>query len=138
MILPEAPFQLLEKDFSELSSQERERELGREIQEEAGTRFDLSSGPLIRGRLLKQAADEHVLLLGMHHIVSDGWSLGVLVKELSTLYAAYREGEQRPALETEHSVRGLHTLAEAAPARAGTCKNSCVTGRRVCREPRRY
>ncbi len=46
--------------------------------EEAQERFDLSTGPLVRGRLLKIAAEQHVLLVTMHHIVSDGWSMGVL------------------------------------------------------------
>src|SRR3569833_2042362 len=51
--------------------------------------FDLLNGPLVRGRLLRLGAQEHVLLLTMHHIVSDGWSLSVLVKELEALYRAY-------------------------------------------------
>src|SRR3569833_2396559 len=56
---------------------------------EATEGFDLSRSPLIRGRLLRLGAQEHVLLLTMHHIVSDGWSLSVLVKELEALYRAY-------------------------------------------------
>ena len=51
--------------------------------------FDLAQGPLMRGRLVRLAADEHVLLLTLHHIVSDGWSMGVLLDELGRLYAAY-------------------------------------------------
>ena len=51
---------------------------------------------MIRGRLLKVADQEHVLLVTMHHIVSDGWSIGILIRELSTLYAAYREGRANP------------------------------------------
>ena len=92
VILLEAPFRLLEKDLSALEAEERQSRLTREIQEEAQTSFDLSRGPLIRGRLLKQAADDHVLLLRMHHIICDGWSVGLLVKELSTLYSVYRQG----------------------------------------------
>ena len=60
--------------------------------EEARAPFDLRRGPLFRGRLVRLADDDHVLLLTMHHIVSDGWSMGVLYGELSALYAAYREG----------------------------------------------
>jgi FkbH-like protein len=59
---------------------------------EAGAPFDLSKGPLIRGRLLRLAAHEHVLLVTLHHIVSDGWSMGILVREFTALYAAYRAG----------------------------------------------
>ncbi|WP_155522322.1 condensation domain-containing protein, partial [Xanthomonas translucens] len=56
---------------------------------EASTGFDLANGPLVRGRLLRLAEDEHVLLLSMHHIVSDGWSIGVVIEELGALYAAF-------------------------------------------------
>ncbi|WP_190285783.1 non-ribosomal peptide synthetase [Montanilutibacter psychrotolerans] len=68
--------------------------LARMIAEEIGTTFDLSQGPLIRASLIRLDEQEHVFLLTMHHIVSDGWSLGVLVDELSALYAAY--SQERP------------------------------------------
>ncbi|MDE5458994.1 amino acid adenylation domain-containing protein, partial [Bradyrhizobium sp. CSA112] len=65
-------------------------------QEEARTLFDLVRGPLIRGRLIRMSDDEHVFLLTQHHIVSDGWSLGVLVRELSQLYRAFLAGQDDP------------------------------------------
>ena len=55
--------------------------------------FDLRTGPLIRGRLIQRSAEDHLLLITMHHIVSDGWSVGVLIQELSSLYAAHRRGQ---------------------------------------------
>src|SRR5262249_14337527 len=58
---------------------------------EARRSFDLSRGPLLRAELLRLAEDEHVLLLTMHHIVSDGWSAGVLVREVAALYEAYAD-----------------------------------------------
>ncbi|MES2940630.1 MAG: non-ribosomal peptide synthase/polyketide synthase, partial [Pseudomonadota bacterium] len=64
--------------------------------QEAGEVFDLATGPLIRGRLLVLGDAEHVLLVTMHHIVSDGWSMGVLTQELSALYAAFAEGRDDP------------------------------------------
>ncbi|MFQ3459756.1 amino acid adenylation domain-containing protein, partial [Bradyrhizobium sp. UFLA01-814] len=64
--------------------------------EEARTPFDLARGPLIRGRLIRISDEEHVLLLTQHHIVSDGWSLGVLAHELSQLYRAFVAGEGDP------------------------------------------
>ena len=64
-------------------------------------RFDLEQGPLIRGRLIRLAEEEHVLLITMHHIVSDGWSMGVLVNELSALYGAFLRGEADPLPELE-------------------------------------
>jgi len=64
--------------------------------EEAHTPFDLARGPLIRGRLIRLSAEEHVFLLTQHHIVSDGWSMGVLVRELSSLYRAFAAGHDDP------------------------------------------
>ncbi|HEX8244848.1 MAG TPA: condensation domain-containing protein, partial [Longimicrobium sp.] len=64
--------------------------------EEADAPFDLARGPLIRGRLIRLADDDHVLLITMHHVVSDGWSMGVFTRELGALYAAFRAGEPDP------------------------------------------
>nr|WP_225040600.1 condensation domain-containing protein [Rhizobium sp. T1473]MCA0807254.1 condensation domain-containing protein [Rhizobium sp. T1473] len=64
--------------------------------EEAHTPFDLSRGPLMRGRLIRMSDDDHVFLLTQHHIVSDGWSMGVLVRELSQLYRAFEAGQDDP------------------------------------------
>jgi amino acid adenylation domain-containing protein len=83
-------FALQEHDLS--ASADPENELKRLARQEAGSPFDLENGPLIRGRLIALAAQEHVLLITMHHIVSDGWSLGVFIRELSTLYHAYHTG----------------------------------------------
>ncbi|UVS82799.1 amino acid adenylation domain-containing protein (plasmid) [Burkholderia glumae] len=59
------------------------------MREEADRPFDLASAPLLRARLLQLANDDHILLLTLHHIVSDGWSLGVLTTEVSVAYEAY-------------------------------------------------
>lgn len=67
-----------------------------ELRSELATPFDLSVGPLIRAKLLRLSADDHILLITMHHIVSDGWSLGVLRQELAALYAATRMGAADP------------------------------------------
>ncbi|HEU0300198.1 MAG TPA: condensation domain-containing protein, partial [Longimicrobium sp.] len=90
----ESRFHLAEHDLRDHPG--AEEELRRLVAEEAGAPFDLTRGPLIRGRLARLADDEHVLLLTMHHVVSDGWSMGVLVHELSTLYAAFGRGEEDP------------------------------------------
>ncbi|WLB24555.1 amino acid adenylation domain-containing protein (plasmid) [Bradyrhizobium japonicum] len=65
-------------------------------QQEGRTPFDLARGPLIRGRLIRLSDETHVFLLTQHHIVSDGWSLGVLVGELSQLYRAFVAGDDDP------------------------------------------
>ncbi|HEX8317857.1 amino acid adenylation domain-containing protein, partial [Longimicrobium sp.] len=93
-IAEESPFHLLEHDLG--GDADAEAQFRRLAAEEAGARFDLEQGPLIRGRLVRLAEDDHVLLLTMHHIVSDGWSMGVLTRELGALYAAFRRGEENP------------------------------------------
>ncbi|HEX2081445.1 MAG TPA: amino acid adenylation domain-containing protein, partial [Longimicrobium sp.] len=99
MIAPFGGFALPVEDLSGLSEADREAALRRRAGEEARRPFDLSAGPLFRAGLLRLGAQEHVLLLCMHHIVSDGWSMGVLYRELSALYAAYREGGESPLEE---------------------------------------
>jgi amino acid adenylation domain-containing protein len=84
-------------DLADLASGEREAAVERLVGEEARAPFDLASGPLLRARLLRLAADEHLLLLSVHHIVCDGWSLEVLFGELAVAYEAHRQG-RRPEL----------------------------------------
>ncbi|MFL6332077.1 MAG: amino acid adenylation domain-containing protein, partial [Pyrinomonadaceae bacterium] len=76
------------------SAEEREAEALRLAQEEGQRPFDLAAGPLLRAQLLRVDDAEHVLLFTMHHIISDGWSMGVLIKEVTALYAAFSRGEQ--------------------------------------------
>ena len=71
-------------------------ELVRLVKAEALAPFDLTQGPLIRGRLIRLVDDEHVLLLTQHHIASDGWSIGVLSRELSALYRAFQKDQPNP------------------------------------------
>ncbi|RYZ35852.1 MAG: amino acid adenylation domain-containing protein, partial [Myxococcaceae bacterium] len=79
-------------DLGELSPDAREPSLQRLSLEEAGRPFDLGTGPLLRSRLVRFAPSEHVLVLCMHHIVSDGWSVGVMVREVAAAYAAFASG----------------------------------------------
>jgi amino acid adenylation domain-containing protein len=83
-------------ELSELLPEEREAEALRLAQQEARRSFDLTDGPLLRTLLLRVSGDEHVFLFTMHHIISDGWSMGVFVRELSTLYNAFVEGQPSP------------------------------------------
>ncbi|MEV1178493.1 condensation domain-containing protein, partial [Nonomuraea sp. NPDC049784] len=66
------------------------------VAEDTVAPFDLAAGPLFRGRLLRLGAEDHVLSLCMHHVVSDEWSAGVLRRELSVLYAAFCRGGRSP------------------------------------------
>ncbi|WP_095118443.1 non-ribosomal peptide synthase/polyketide synthase [Pseudomonas sp. Irchel s3f10] len=75
------------------------------IEEQAGAPFNLARDSLIRGRLVRLADDHHVLLLTLHHIISDGWSMGVLTRELAALYQAFSHDQQDPlpALALQYS-----------------------------------
>ncbi len=76
-----------------------EQEVMRRAREEAQLPFDLSRGPLMRATLLRTGDNEHMLLMTMHHIITDGWSMGVLLNELSKLYEAYVTGQESPLAE---------------------------------------
>ncbi|HEU4558925.1 MAG TPA: amino acid adenylation domain-containing protein, partial [Longimicrobium sp.] len=99
VIVPFGGFAVPVEVLPELSEADREAAVRRRTGEEARRAFDLSAGPLFRAALLRLGEEEHVLLLSMHHIVSDGWSMGVLQRELNTLYAVYREGRESPLPE---------------------------------------
>lgn len=95
-------------DLGGLPESERKSEASRLIDEEARRPFDLSEAPLFRGRLLRLAEDEHVLVINLHHIVSDDWSLGVLFRELSLLYEAFSKGNspRLPELPIQYADYG--------------------------------
>jgi amino acid adenylation domain-containing protein len=85
-------------DLESLSSWHRRREMKRLVSQEAGRPFDLQRAPLLRAELLQIDHEEHVLVLTMHHIVTDGWSVEVLLREVAAIYAAFCAGEERPPL----------------------------------------
>src|SRR6185369_11719265 len=72
---------------------------------EASAPFDLTTGPLMRARLIHEADEVHALLLTFHHIVADGWSLGVLERDLSLTYASVVRGtaNRQPALPVQYA-----------------------------------
>jgi amino acid adenylation domain-containing protein len=78
---------------------EQEIHVRHAVKEESQTPFDLSEGPLLRATLLRLGDEEHVLLLTTHHIVSDGWSMGVLIKETAALYEAFSKEQLSPLPE---------------------------------------
>ncbi len=94
-------FTLAVLDLSTLEESEREAEARRVASEESQRPFNLSAGQLLRVSVLKLTGQEHVLLCTMHHIISDGWSMGVLIRELTTLYEAYVTGEESPLPQLE-------------------------------------
>ena len=87
------------EDVAGATADEREANARRAAEVEAARLFDLERGPLLRMRLLRLAPDEHWLVITMHHIVCDGWTSGVLRRELSALYTAFAQGLPSPLPE---------------------------------------
>ncbi|MBO1049496.1 MAG: AMP-binding protein [Dolichospermum sp. DEX182a] len=99
IIAPEVTINIQLVDLQQLLNPQHETFLEQQIQLEAIAPFDLETAPLIRFSLLQLSTREYVLLLTMHHIISDGWSMGILISELSSLYQAFCAGVPSPLPE---------------------------------------
>ena len=86
-------------DLSGLPEEEKEAKAREIARQDALTPFDLAKGPLFRLQLLKFAENDHLVLINLHHIITDGWSMGVLIREIATLYNAFAEGKPSPLPE---------------------------------------
>ncbi|MBV9790645.1 MAG: amino acid adenylation domain-containing protein [Chloroflexi bacterium] len=95
------PLQLTVIDLQDLDTADREAEALVLARAEATQPFDLSYGPLLRATLLRLATEEHVLLVTMHHIIADGWSIGVLIGELATHYRELLIGKTPSDLQAQ-------------------------------------
>ncbi len=98
-IAPAAPHPLPRVDLTALPGAAREAEALRLAREEARRPFDLVRGPLLRTALIDLGGEDRLLLVNMHHIISDGWSLGVFVREMGALYQALAAGRPSPLPE---------------------------------------
>jgi amino acid adenylation domain-containing protein len=95
VILDDLDFTLEVIDLSHEPKYETRHEKARQLcQSEGAAFFDLAKGPLIRGKLIKLADQEHILILTMHHIISDAWSMGIMIKEFSLIMDCLRQGKQ--------------------------------------------
>ncbi|HEB87640.1 MAG TPA: amino acid adenylation domain-containing protein, partial [Gammaproteobacteria bacterium] len=106
LIAPSLTVSLPEIDLCDLPDAEREAEVQRLVTSESRQLLDPENGPLLSVKLLRLAEQEHVFLLIIHHIVSDGWSMGVLMHEISALYKALAAGGQPdplPALPVQYA-----------------------------------
>jgi amino acid adenylation domain-containing protein len=101
IIDPSRSVELPVTDLSRLPEAEREEEARRLAQEEAERSFDLEHGPLIRATLLRLDIQDHVMVLNSHHTISDGWSTGVLVSEVSIIYSNFCAGQPSPLPELD-------------------------------------
>jgi len=96
VIAPRAPFPFARKDVSHLDGSDQRRLIRLCVDEQVRESFDLSRGPVIRATLLKSGYEDHVFILVAHHIIFDGWSINVFVRELMLLYEALSEGRPSP------------------------------------------
>jgi hypothetical protein len=96
-MLPLIPIDVI--DFTENDPTEKQAAIEQEIQRELQRPFDLATGPLLRLRVLRESQQQHILLFTMHHIISDGWSTGILAQEFTALYNAFLAGEPSPLPE---------------------------------------
>jgi NRPS condensation-like uncharacterized protein len=98
VVAPSLIIELPLLDLSTLSKVEREAKVNH-LTAESQRPFNLATGPLLRVSLVRLIEREHLLLLTMHHIISDGWSMSIFIRELTTLYKAYSAGHDSPLKE---------------------------------------
>ena len=101
----ETNFSFPMEDLSHLPKTEAEEKARQIAGADAQTGFDLAKGPLFRGQLIKLAEQDHVLVFNLHHTITDGWSMGILIKEVALLYPAFLKDEPSslPALPIQYA-----------------------------------
>jgi amino acid adenylation domain-containing protein len=105
VIEPDLTIDLASHDLRSLSAPAREQEASRILEDQAGKPFDLEHDPLLRARLLRLDSEDHILFLNTHHIASDGWSFGVLQRDLAAFYstATGRDSTPLPDLQIQYA-----------------------------------
>ncbi|MFO0760440.1 MAG: condensation domain-containing protein [Byssovorax sp.] len=96
VIHPEMTLSLAHTDLASIDASSQEERLKAEVSAEQARSFDLAEGPLFRARLFSLGPQSHVLVLSIHHIISDAWSAGVVSRELALLYEAFTAGRPSP------------------------------------------
>ena len=121
-------------DLRDMPASMREAEVQRLGAKEAQHVFDLARGPLFRATLVRVADDDHRLQLNMHHIISDGWSMGVLMRELTVLYDAFASGRKSPLAELPVQYAD-YSLWQRGWLQGGCWSSSWPTGNSSWPEP---
>lgn len=101
IIQPVAPLAITKVDLSAFTEEEQRNKVKQVQFEESKLSFDLAKDTLLRVKLIQTKADAFVVLVTMHHIATDGWSIGILIKEFSALYSAFAKGEANPLSDLE-------------------------------------
>src|SRR5439155_1621342 len=136
LVDPPAPVALTIENLTGLAPDSREGEAARLAGRAARESFDLAHGPLLRVRLLRLGPADHILIVVIHHIAADGWSMGVLVRELAAAYAAHARGATLPGLWSGQRDFGIGTPVagrsrEEAEPLIGCFVNSLVVRARL-------
>ncbi len=135
VIAPAPSFDVPLVDLEGLAEDRRRRELARLSGDEARRPFNLARGPLVRAALLRIAAREHTLLVNLHHIISDGWSMGILFHELATPLRRVLPGRAVAAAGAAHPVRGLRGLAARMAVRRAARRGAGLLAAAARRHP---
>lgn len=120
IILPELRVPVPVEDLSALDDGSQKSKLAELLRREPNGKFNLAAGPLLRARVIRLRAEEHVLLLSIHHIICDGWSVGVFNREFMALYEAFQNGRREGALHPPAIQYADFTLWQRSWLEAGT------------------
>ena len=123
-------------DLSNLKKEDQDARVEVLSTQEANHPFNLSTGPLFRMKILKLSKEEHILFITFHHIIFDGWSIGIFFQELSVLYNAYASGKEPDLPPSLHSIRRLCTLATTLAPRRGLRPATCLLEKTARRHSR--
>ncbi|EGH29160.1 amino acid adenylation, partial [Pseudomonas syringae pv. japonica str. M301072] len=93
LVHPAMPLVMPGVDLRDLSPTARDAHVSMAVEQEAKAPFDLASGPLLRASLLRLADEEYLWLYSVHHIIADGWSMGVILQEVTTVYGDFLRGQ---------------------------------------------
>ncbi len=96
VVSPHAPLKLSVVDIQDMAEPARSQVADQLIRQEARRPFQLTQGPLLRVMVIRLTSKEYILVFNMHHIISDGWSMGILLREFIALYQAFLEGQPSP------------------------------------------
>ena len=127
----ELPLEL--EDLGSLPEDERQSRAVARMREEIQRPFDLARGPLVRACLLRMGEQEHIALVIMHHTISDGWSIGILIREVSVLYESFLKGESSPLPDlsiqyADYAVWQRNWLQGANPGRPARLLDETARG----------
>ena len=115
VVAPEIKIRIGFRDLCLIEPTARETEASRIAAQESQTCFDLERGPLLRVTLVRLANEDHLVVLAMHHIISDGWSLSVFWNDLSTIWQRkYRDGNSSPLTRRSSCSSGMWPRGNAS------------------------